>query len=213
MGRIKMLAALVRWSFALTLLMLGGVGNVVLSTQADAAQERLADVRYSGGGVLRGTYDEVTLRIDYLFSDWSWGAVADHGGETFTLTDGPTFAAASASLTNGIDEFVELTSGMGPNTQFQDHVESELFSNSSLVAAPNGIDYAGFTITGLRLHVDRLNIDHVCVEVPFFSCDSSYDIAYTLNIFVTRPVPEPNTYAMILAGLVLIGAISAKARR
>jgi len=45
------------------------------------------------------------------------------------------------------------------------------------------------------------------VEVPFFSCDSAYSIAYTLIIFGTPAVPEPKTYAMILAGLVLIGAI------
>ena len=74
-------------------------------------------------------------------------------------------------------------------------------------------DYAGSTITALSLYVDRLDISHgACGEI-FDPCDTLWSVAYTLSIFGTRPIPEPNTYAMILAGLVLIGAISAKARR
>ena len=210
-----MLTALVRLSFALTLLMLASVGNVVLSTHADAAQVRLADVHYEQGGVLRGFYTEVALSMDVFATtgSWSWKLVVDHAGGTFPLADRTTFAAANASLTSGIDDFVELTSGMGPNTQFQDHRESELISNSSFFAPPNGIDYAGSTITALSWHVDQLSIDHVCVEVPFFSCDSAWSVSNTISIFGTRPVPEPSTFGLVTFGLILLGLSAWRRRR
>jgi len=49
-----MLTVLVRWPFALALPMLGGVGSVLLSTHADAAQEHLADVHEEQIGSTRG---------------------------------------------------------------------------------------------------------------------------------------------------------------
>ena len=212
-----MLTALVRWSFALALLVLGGAGNVVLSTHADAAQVHLADVHEEQSGFTRGILEEVRFGVGSAPGfprNWGLGGTAHHAGETFTITvidDREALTAANASLTNGVDDWTMLFSSINGNTREDIRLESELFSRS-FFPRPNGIDYAGSTITALSLHVDSLSFDHRGTCEVFDPCDSVYDIAYTLSVFGTRPVPEP-TYAMILAGLVLIGAISAKARR
>lgn len=142
-----MLAALVRCSFAPALLVLGGVGNVVLSTHADAAQVHLADVHEHQIGFTRGIFDEVSLGVSSSMltgGAWSWGAFVDHAGVTFTITamdddtfDRATLAAANASLTDGIDERIELSSAMFLNMRLDERFESELFSNSSFYVPRN----------------------------------------------------------------------------
>ena len=218
-----MLAALVRWSFALALLMLASVVNVVLNTHADAAQVHLADVHEEQIGFTRGILEEVRFGVGSapgFPGNWGLGGTAHHAGETFTITamdddayDRATLAAGNASLTDGIDERIELSSAMFLNMRVDERFESELFSNSSFFVPPNGIDYAGSTITALSLHVDRLDISHgACGEI-FDPCDSVYDIAYTLGIFGTRPVPEPSTFGLVTFGLILLGLSAWRRRR
>lgn len=72
----------------------------------------------------------------------------------------------------------------------------------------SNVDFSSFVLTpgdSYRLFVDVSSILYTTGTVADNSANTTFKVSFSNGNPVTSPVPEPQTYAMLMAGLVLIG--------
>lgn len=113
-----------------------------------------------------------------------FGSMTQQVIEYRSTADDPDYDDFIARLTNGEDEilghfimFWDRSVGAGNSTQ----TEAELFGRSS--------DFAGYTITGLRLTVDPFVVEQHGMFTNVESPSGDYDVPYTWEVLGT--IPEP----------------------
>jgi PEP-CTERM motif len=188
MGRIKMLTALVRWSFALAL---------------------CCTVSWAQAAV-----------ITYTFQ-----AVFDDGGTIHGWARGDLAKPVPPFYDPGIDYEVITTKGSLPiepgeyNNNFPYPPSQPIGDSPLTIFVHLGTSHDLFVYINFR-HINGrddfttpLSVEGGEDTLFWESYPSSVQRHFFSTDVFSDAVPEPNTYAMILAGLVLIGAISATARR
>lgn len=121
-------------------------------------------------------------------------------GSSFLYVSGTQFVSAVGLMTDGEDGVICTSSLPGGATC---PFESNLFASSSL----NGIDLAGYTITGIEWNIDAYSILY-----PAGSSDlSRVDFSSSLTIYGTSPIPIPPTFWLVGSGMLsLIGIAKGK---
>lgn len=134
----------------------------------------------------------------------------DSLGNTQSYSSGATFDALVTLLTNGQNDVLSW------NVQnYAGGVSTGVLESYYLAGSPhllNGIDFAGSSIDHIDLSITNLstspgsnpNGDGVWTDWKF-------NIA--MNVYGTPPVPEPEVYAMLLAGLGFVGAMSRRRKQ
>jgi PEP-CTERM motif len=137
-----------------------------------------------------------------LFS--SFGSGAFLGSMSFDFTPDPIAQPVSTFIASNVGGVTSVSSTNGTGlsgltdidfgTQFGQNSHNRLSQN----------DWVSWSVSGLS----NSNLTNMYVHVQGIGDDDQYSAKYT----PTSPVPEPETYAMLLAGLGLIG-FSARRRR
>jgi len=123
-------------------------------------------------------------------------------GSSFLYDSGAQFASAVSLMTDGVDGHICAASQPGGATC---PFESNLFAGSSL----NGIDLAGYTITGVEWNIDAYSI--LYSARPDGSDVSRVDFSSSLTIYGVSPVPIPPALWLFGSGLLgLIGVARKK---
>jgi PEP-CTERM motif len=206
MGRIKMLAALVRWSFALTLLC-----SVSWAQAALLVTYTFQDVLFDDGGTLSGwaSFDPTQFGVarDPPFPDVIFDVRTTAG--TSNVASHEYISTPTNSTGGGVfSPFVENGIYEGAISLYANYADGHVLWIFLRFAGPTLADRIGrVSITTQSEERDVVRASDGTLSSPerFVVSGTAYGVVVS--------VPEPNTYAMILAGLVLIGAISAKARR
>jgi PEP-CTERM motif len=158
------------------------------------------------GSVTASIVGGTILNSDQPFADIPKGAIA---GGNF-LSAGPTTTQASTvTLSSGVD-YISFLWG-SPDTYNTLTVVTDA-GNVSFTAA--GL---GFSVTNgdqsFSQYVQFVADANVDIKGLIFSNLPSQDAFEVANFSVTAPVPEPETYALMLAGLGAVGFISRRRRR
>jgi hypothetical protein len=150
----------------------------------------------TGTAIVTVDFDQMTMRVQETFSNLTAGVIASHihcctatpnSGVAGVATVTPTFTDFPSGVTSGsYDHTFDMTLASSYNSAF--------------VTAKGGIDEAfQALVTGLNTGTAYTNIhssDFMMGEIRGF----------------LAPIPEPETYAMLLAGLGLIGAVARRRR-
>lgn len=124
-------------------------------------------------------------------------------GSAFIVSSGAEFEEAAAYLTNGIDDFFSFRfeAGGGGSTE-----ATGIFGDYT---GAHGIDFAGSQIHSFALTIDRLD---------FTEMEGGWrDYNFAGRVFILGispvPIPEPETSALMMAGLAGLGLVSRKRRK
>lgn len=152
---------------------------------------------YSFSGILTsGDYINETFSGDFSFDD----ATIDNSGFDIAtlLSFNMNFLNTNYTLVNAIDYPTIM-----PDVSFQD---------GSFLGLSISLDYApplqSVTLYGFTFIPGQVNQSEAFVAYDTDSIGFSGDGSVTYTM--TAPIPEPETYAMLLAGLGLVGLIGAK---
>ena len=182
----------------------GGAGTFLLLSSP--AQCTLAVPCTLTGSVNAEIVGGTILNSDQPFADIPKGAIA---GGNF-LSAGPTTTEPSTVMFNSGIDYISFLWG-SPDTY-------------NLLTVVTSAGDVNFTASGLGFSVT--NGDQSFSQYVQFTADAGVDILglrfdnspsinafETANFSVTAPVPEPETYALMLAGLGAVGFISRRRRR
>jgi PEP-CTERM motif len=183
-----MLAALVRWSFALALLCTGSWAQGALITYTFEGV-------FDDGGTLKGW-----ATVDLAKPD-PYGDGPDYDYELITTK-------GSRPIEPGVWRNAFLWPHYPQSEQGPASIDVHLGTSHQLGVAIYFRQVANRNDYMAPLYIIAGEDTLFPFEPPF----ETHRFLRSNNVSATA-VPEPKTYAMILAGLVLIGAISAKARR
>ncbi|MEO8626848.1 MAG: PEP-CTERM sorting domain-containing protein [Betaproteobacteria bacterium] len=153
---------------------------------------------YSGGSIVIGTNAD---------------SVAPQGDTSFYLNDGSTYGSPTTiNFGNPLSYFGFYYGSVDAYNTVQ------LFSDNTLLATYSGTDLGNLVDPSLRggLYVNIFtsgaaeNFNRVVFSSPAnaFESDNHAWVIATPSTLPTTPVPEPSTYALLTAGLLLIGGIS-----
>ncbi|MCP4107130.1 MAG: PEP-CTERM sorting domain-containing protein [Desulfobacteraceae bacterium] len=131
---------------------------------------------------------------------------ADDVGQTFTVSSGAEFDEGAMYLTNGSNNLISNWVYGYPNGAGAGHgsTEAYLFSDDY---TENGIDFAGFEITGIDMTLNSLNLDS-----HGYWTDVSFNATVVID-GISAVVPEPATFFLLgigLAGTILCRRIKGK---
>lgn len=137
-----------------------------------------------------------------LFS--SFGSGAFLGSMSFDFTPDPIAQPASTFIASNVGGVTSVSSNNGTGLSGLTDID---FGTKFGQGAANRLsqnDWVSWSVSGLS----NSNLTNMYVHVQGIGDEGQYSAKYT----PTSPVPEPETYAMLLAGLVFIG-FSARRRR
>lgn len=140
-------------------------------------------------------------------SSWTVGGMLSGTG---TILDTWTFSTASAANAGATANNTYVTlSGLGILNQISDFAAT--LDGNSLVAQPNFITpISGGSITQQQLSIVPFSLaagSHTLVISGTVGAGGG-SYSATLQLSPAAPVPEPETYAMMLAGLVAVGFLA-----
>jgi hypothetical protein len=152
----------------------------------------------TGTAIITVDSDQMTMRVQESFSNLTAGVIASH---IHCCTGTPdTGAAGVATVT---PTFTDFPSGVMSGSY--DHTfDMALASsyNSAFVTGSGGVNEAfQALVTGLNTGTAYANIH-----------SSDFTMGEIRGFLHAAPIPEPETYAMLLAGLGLIGAVARRRR-
>ena len=153
---------------------------------------------YSGGTIVSGSNAD---------------SVAPQGDASFYLNDGSTYGSPTTiNFGNPLSYFGFYYGSVDAYNTLQ------LFSDNTLLATYSGTELGNLVDPTLRggLYVNIFssgtveNFNRVVFSSPAnaFESDNHAWLIATPPTLPTEPVPEPSTYALLAAGLLLVGAIS-----
>ena len=143
-------------------------------------------------GLAAGTANAGTPTI----SDWDgsayagYNAILGNNGVSSVFNDSISFSMPFDASGNGDANVIRLGGGGIVFTAFN------LYDNAILIAAG--------TMDGILSFTGASTLGNYSLNIAGYKINSSKSASYTGNIAISA-VPEPETYAMILAGLGLIG--------
>ncbi|WP_374359991.1 FxDxF family PEP-CTERM protein [Pseudoduganella danionis] len=138
----------------------------------------------------------------------AWGGAASSATMAFiqnyngfsanTPTVSQSFSSSASSYTVSFD----LAQRPGNQESVQVTLDGQVLSGGLLTPNSNGINSYSYTVSGLS------GTSHT-LQFKGINNSGAYDSSLFLdNVNVTAAVPEPETYAMMVAGLAMVGAIA-----
>lgn len=196
-----------------------GLIALTFMASANAAIVETFNLNYLGSGLLLGatqgtslgtvtlTQSGTTVEVNVALSAGDYFVnTPQHTPFTFNLSTSPVSVSSITSTLNGTSTTSTsvFTYSVGPlsATPFGNFANGVVCSNCSSGGSPPNYSMLDFTITG----VSNGNFigNHDSTGNWYFAADV-YNNGYTGTVASTMsPVPEPRTYAMLLAGLGLI---------
>jgi hypothetical protein len=152
----------------------------------------------TGTAIVTIDSDQLTMRIQESFSNLTAGVTASH---IHCCTSAPD--AGNAGVATTTPTFTDFPSGVmsGSYDHTFDMTQASSY-NGAFVTANGGIDGAfQALIAGLNSGTAYANIH-----------SSDFPMGEIRGFLHAAPIPEPETYALLLAGLGLIGAIARRRR-
>jgi hypothetical protein len=151
-----------------------------------------------GTAIITVDSDQMTMRVQESFSNLTAGVTASHIHCCTSTPDTGTAGVATTTPT-----FTDFPSGVMSGSY--DHTfDMTLASsyNSAFVTANGGINQAfQALVTGLNTGTAYANIH-----------STDFPMGEIRGFLHAAPIPEPETYAMLLAGLGLMGAVARRRR-
>lgn len=131
------------------------------------------------------------------------------------LNSGLAFDFLASRLADGLnDRFTLLAQrGAGPTFSGGGNIESRLFHNDTVVplygVPPTAnADLFGNVVTSFELVLNYVDADNVPGTLA--AVEATYIVR---GVPIAAPIPEPETYAMLLAGLGLLGVMTRRRNR
>ncbi len=197
---MKAVVALLAASTALLIAGPAAADVIVFSAPLSGAAEEPPNAS-PGSGLSTVTVDDLalTLRVQASFADLSGQTTAAHihcctalpgAGLAGVATTVPTFPGFPLGVSSGsYDQTFDMTLASSWNPAF-------LAANGGSTSTAFGTLFAGLE-----------------QGTAYFNVPSSAFPAGEIRGFLVAPIPEPQTYALMLAGLAAVGAAARRARR
>jgi hypothetical protein len=192
--------------------------SILLATLSAAAQAGTLEIANSSNVTFSG-YDGAPLGVTGVETAGSWGSLYTTSAGTFYATylgnessyvDSYHFGAGNGALleSNNVGATVSQSVGAGTvNFSFSDNAGlGHTFKNGDQQQKP-----FGFAIMNGQSNKYG-TFDYILGFNDSYAGDADYDDFVVGVRFVAAPVPEPETYAMMLAGLGLLG-VSVRRRK
>jgi hypothetical protein len=141
---------------------------------------------------------------------------------TFNGTDNPGSSLSNTAKINisYLDGSFDLTGVLDPSLRLLNETNSGLYQGLTLISdADDTFTYApiitpiliGSDLTRYTFSVSNLAAGSYTLQFNLIA-GGRYEGSYTINP-ITVPVPEPETYGMMFAGLALMGAIAVRRQK
>lgn len=170
-------------------------GSAALMTFAAPVNAAPTTYTYSGA-----TFDIVSAQ--YTFSDRVSGSITLANALASNLTSFVTVTPIAFSLSDGITTLSNTTSQVGSLFAFKTDALGEIYQWQAVVYVGSVSQYAISTVNAPGIYGAN---DHAYVN----SGNSAYgQILNQPGTWTITAVPEPESYAMLLAGLAMIGGLA-----
>jgi hypothetical protein len=185
--------------------------NMLLATVCIAAQAGTLEIANSSNIIFSG-YDGIPLGVTGVETAGSWGSLYTTSAGTFYATylgnesgylDSYHFGSGNSGLLESNNVGATISQSVGAGTlsfSFSDNAGlGHTFNNGDKQQKP-----FGFAIMNGQTN-NYGTFDYILGFNDSYKGDADYDDFVVGVRFVAAPVPEPETYAMMLAGLGLLG--------
>jgi len=129
------------------------------------------------------------------------GSFADVVNVSWVGTPGSGFASGAISITTSAFSNITFDPTKSEGMFVYDNLGGSLGGTGSLLASPTSLSFSNIAVTGSDFSIELRG-----------TATGAFGGEYVLGGSVV-PVPEPETYAMMLAGVVAVGFMAARRRR